>query len=390
MKQYNIDEYIQKSKEMKNTSAGGSPAYHFEDGVVLVCYHNLSRYGLARPEEEQVAMEANKKNAKGVRTPAHLVIKREEQGEENFCYVLQETAPGVTFDVYNAYNNDCKKQLELQEKLLNAPDLHYEKCIQDLCELWHMGLELKTKNIYYDDDLEKGGFTFIDLLEYDPTPLSPNSIADVNWLSKYIMTIYRSTMITKYSHPDSTEEERKKSQELFYRMVAKNFQIMERTIPNFSQFRRWILRTMPLDLLEVMKTSGVEVGNLELTDQELQQFSEFAKVIVKESLEKIATGKNTYWQILVNETRISLDAMGMFEACKYQKDNLRRALLLNGSEKDGWEFDRQIREGLETKVNAIFKLQLEKIAKESKNPNILSAKEAMDEENSQQERKKGK
>ena len=39
-----IDYYILQAVSMENTSDGGSPAYHFDD-VVLIKYHRRKRYG---------------------------------------------------------------------------------------------------------------------------------------------------------------------------------------------------------------------------------------------------------------------------------------------------------------------------------------------------------
>lgn len=57
-----IEEYITLSKTMKNTSDGGSPAYHFEDGTVLVKYSIPKKYNMSpRENEEEIAKIANKK-----------------------------------------------------------------------------------------------------------------------------------------------------------------------------------------------------------------------------------------------------------------------------------------------------------------------------------------
>ena len=66
--------------------------------------------------------------------------------------------------------NDPKKQLVLQQQLVDAHSIHYEKCVSDLCQLFNMGLELKSKNIFYDDK-QDGGFAFIDFLDYNETQL---------------------------------------------------------------------------------------------------------------------------------------------------------------------------------------------------------------------------
>jgi len=157
-----IDEYIQETANMENTSDGGSPAYHFDD-VCLIKYQGSIKYGHARQGAELVARKANEKNAIGVRTPAHLGIKRVIDGEKEICWVLQERAKGKSFSEY-CDNQDKKVQLNIQLRLANAPDAHYEKLVSDVCELFNFGLELKPKNMFYNENVQDGGFTIIDLL----------------------------------------------------------------------------------------------------------------------------------------------------------------------------------------------------------------------------------
>lgn len=173
----NIDYYIQKATDMENTSDGGSPAYHFDD-VCLIKYISPIKYGQVRKNAEQVAQIANEKNAKGVRTPAHLGIKRVIDSENHICWVLQEKAKGRNFGYY-CENRDSKVQLDMQSRLANAPDAHYEKLVSDFCELFNLGLELKSKNMFYDEALQDGGFTIIDLLGGTGEPLNPDSLRDV-------------------------------------------------------------------------------------------------------------------------------------------------------------------------------------------------------------------
>lgn len=84
-----IDEYIEEAKKMKNISAGGSPAYRFSDGVVLVVYFISKRFKvLPRENEEKIAQIINEKRKKGINTPYHLAIKRVETEKKfnMFCF----------------------------------------------------------------------------------------------------------------------------------------------------------------------------------------------------------------------------------------------------------------------------------------------------------------
>ena len=90
-----------------------------------------------------------------------MAIKRVTDEKDNICYVLQEKAKGASFNISNKYYNEPSKQLKVQELLLEAPDTVYEKCVSDLCELFNMGLELKEKNIFYDNSKDGAGFTLL-------------------------------------------------------------------------------------------------------------------------------------------------------------------------------------------------------------------------------------
>ena len=100
-----IEEYILKSKEMKNISEGGSCAYDFGD-YVLVQYACQTKYGIARDKEESVMEEVNKLS--GINTPLHVEVKRIDEGNINYCYVLQEKAKGISFAKY------CNNKPEMQ------------------------------------------------------------------------------------------------------------------------------------------------------------------------------------------------------------------------------------------------------------------------------------
>lgn len=367
-----IEEYILEAKNMKNTSDGGSEAYDF-GSVVLVKYSIPTKYGIARENEESVAVSANKMNANGVNTPRHLAIKRTYEGDNNICFVLQDKAKGISFTNY--CTSDPKLQLYYQEELAGAPDAHYEKCISDLAMLFHMGLELKPKNIFYDSSKDNGGFTFIDLLNYDSTPMNSDSIKDVLWLDKYARFISNFTQISPYNS-DASEEEKKRSLELSYQIRCKIFKAMEKVIPNFNKFRRWVLRTQSKELLSFFENNGIFVGDLSLTEEEYVQFDCYIEEIVSKCIEKISSGENKLWQIEVNEIRNMLNEMGMREAYSIHISNP----IKNRDEyEDEWELERAQRESLDALVKDKFNQRLIEVARVSTNSNILEAKKELEE-----------
>ncbi len=371
---YLIEDFIEQSLNMKNTSDGGSVAYHFSD-LVLVKYTRSIKYGKARENEELVAEKANEKNAKGVRTPAHLAIKRVIDGENEICWVLQERAKGRIFHDYCS-NDDNKVQLEMQSRLAEAPDKHYEKFISDVCELFNLGLELKSKNIFYDESLEDGGFTIIDLLKYSEIPFDPNSIKDVLYLCGMTQGIYNCSRVNPYDKK-ATEEDKKIDNEQYFQIRKKMFLAMERVIPNFEQHRRWVLRSMHQDLLEYFNQNGIEVGDLKLDDSEYIQFNQTAKAILDSSIEKIKSGKNEYWQIGANEIRIALDNWGMQDAWRYHKSNTKDRNSFNGEDSE-YEYKNACAEDLERMLNDVFDDQLDLLSNNITNPYILKAKEDLD------------
>lgn len=371
-----IDEYIEQVKQMENVSDGGSPAYSFGD-YVLVKYSTLSQYGLARDNEELIAEEANKKNRAGVNTPLHVAIKRVDDGKENVCWVLQEKAKGVSFTNYAYLKNTPQTQLRLQQELLDAPDYHYEKCLQDIAELFNMGLELKPKNIFYDNSRDNGGFTFIDLLNYDPTPLNPQFISDVLLLDKYAQAIFNCTCIGAYDKK-ANESEKKKSLEIYYRIRKKIFVAMEKVIPNFSKYRRWVLRSYSSDILQFFNENDVLVGDLSLNENEYKEFSEYIELIINQCFADISTGKYLFWQVKANEIRILLDNMGLINSWNYHDSNP----VQNPEDyEDEWEFNYASKKSLEDLVNKLFDERLCKAAENSNNEFILQAKRDLDERN---------
>ena len=370
----NIEDYIQQTINMENTSDGGSPAYHFDD-VVLVKYRGSIKYGQTREGAELIAQKANEKNGKGVRTPAHLAIKRVIDGEEEICWVLQERAKGRSFGDYCS-NKDSKIQLYMQSILANSPESHYEKFINDVCELFNLGLELKPKNMFYDESVQTGGFTIIDLLKFSGETFNPNSLKDVLHLCGMIQGVYNCSCISSYDKV-ATESDKMISQQQYFKIRQKIFIAMEKTIPNFEQHRRWILRSMPDEVLVFFANNGTYVGDLSLNDQEYEQFEQTVKNIVESSIQKIENGENVYWQIGANEIRRDLDQWGMQDAWRFHKSNNRDKNEFSGDLSD-YDYKRECTKDLEVNLNQLFEEQLDILSINSSNQLILQAKGELD------------
>lgn len=364
-----IDSYISQVDSKRNVSDGGSAAFNFGD-VILIKYTIPNKYGIARDCEEEVAKAANIKNSQGVRTPLHLEIKRTNNETENICWVLQEKAKGDSFLEYTLAKNNPTDQLIKQQELLDAPSSHYEKCVKDLCELFHMGIELKPKNIFYDKNKDTGGFTFIDLLGYDKTPLNSNSISDVLRLDKYIGFIYAFSTI--YEYQKGSLEEKQKSLELSLKIRLKIFKAMKKVIPNFEQFERWVLRSYPNVVQEYFKNNSIYKEDLTLTEKDYQQFDEFINNIINDWIKKIAMGSLNVAQIKLNEIRIKASEMGLFDAWKLHK----LSPIYNKEQyADEYDFESYRRNSLQNFIFDKFKEKLLSISKQNNNDYILQAKE---------------
>lgn len=373
----NIDDYIIRSSVMENKSDGNSPAFFFDDGLVLVQYGCKNEFGKARPNEEKVAEAVKEKKIKGVNTPLHLAVKRIENPVSNYCYVLQEKARGVSFSNYNPYNSkdrDTLAQLRLQKQLSEAPDYHYDKCIGDLCELFNMGLELKDKHIYYDK-AEDGGFSFVGLFGYDTTPLDFNSLEQILRLKKYSSFIYNVPYMSSF-FVDATDDEKEISNYLYLKIMMRVFNAMERVIPNFDQHRRWVLRTYTKEQLKFFHENGTLFEDLALTDEEYNKYNEFVSEITDRCLKKIASGNYELWQIRANEIKNDVESMGVADFWLYHDSNLQKREI-NETE---YEFRQRCKKDLELNVLKMFYQKLEILARspENTNQNIIRAQEEVD------------
>ena len=366
----NIDYYIEQSRNMNNTSDGGSAAYHFDD-VVLVKYSIPVKYGIARPNEEQTAEVANRLNEKGVRTPKHLAIKRVVEGNDNICYVLQQRAPGKCFSYYADIGKlEPIRHLARQKELLEAPDIHYENWVSDLMMMHNMGLELKYKNFFYDVN---EGFTIIDLLGYDEKNVDVNSLDEIDRLVKNAFIPSYSSQLSQYGK-NSTQEEKEQSYMLANMMRLRIFKAIRKMVPDFQRFEKWILRTFPNDYIEFFKQNGMQIDDLSLSEEEYKQFEEFIEIILDRCMKDIQSGKIKYWEVTANEIRNYNISYCLNEAWRVHRDN---SINLEDYE-DDYDYRSDSDHSLEKIMIERFNIMLENAFLISDNPNVLQAKEDMD------------
>ena len=374
----NIDYYIQQSANMPNTSVGGSPSFHFGD-VVLVKYplkrKDVVEYGKPpRKNEELVAEQANKKNVKGVRTPKHLAIKRVSEGEDEVCYVLQQAAQGRSFKEY-CQGKDFKALLVRQTALANAPDAHYERFVKDLCELKNLGMELKSKNLFYDEDAKNGGFTIIDLLDYSGEPFN-DSIEDVLSVKKGWECL-PNQMSLEFRYDGATEDEKNAGEQILLKIRHRFFLAMEKAIPDFKKHRRDVLRSMSEEELKYFEENGTVVGDLTLNLQEQKQFDLNLEVIADSAIKEIESGKSNLSQVLINKIGFYLNKTGMQNSWLYHPGN---DINRNDFENE-WDYEGARKEYLENGVKGIFYEKLYALTSDGKctNAALLQARAELDE-----------
>lgn len=326
-----INEYIEKTKNMVNSSDGGSKAFIFDDKV-LVCYESLTKYGIPRENEEEIMINVNRMNDIGVNTPKHLAMKREIIGEKSYCYVLQERAMGKCYNYYCKSNSPIE-QLKKQKEVLDAPDSHFEKYVSDLIKLFHYGLEPKPKNIFYDKEI---GFTTIDLLGIEnDKQFNYESLKDILYLFSLTYSILNNR-ISPYSK-DVSDDLKEVSEEMYYMTRYKIFNAIKKNIPNFEFFERFVLRSFDEETLEKFREYGLVDDDFLLNQSEEEYFETMLNYIAKDSLEKIRSGKYSLWHIKINEIRISLDGYGLTSSWLYHKDNKRKA----NEKPDDWDDDEE-------------------------------------------------
>lgn len=357
----NIDNYIELSKKMNNTSDGGSAAYHFDD-VVLVRYTNYNKYGLARENEELISIEANMKRNRGVNTPYHIAYKREVLDKENICWVLQERAKGVCFDNYTTYKNSVIEQLDKQMELLNLPQSIYDKLVSDIYELYNMGIELKPKNIYFDKEY---GFTIIDLLNYNSRTVDDNNLKDVMMLKRYVEAVFNSTTIGSYAKgcaPEIVD----KSKIISYGIKKKIYLSLQNKINNFDSIKRHILRTYSKEELDYFNIDE----DLNYNEEDYIFFNNIINNIINYYLNKIEVGQLSYSEVIINEIRITISQLGLKENFKYHKDYPK----LNKEDyEDEWEYNYVLDNYLNNLIYNLFDNKIEELSKVKDNLYITNA-----------------
>lgn len=373
-----IEEYIELSKKMENTSRGGAPSYIFkEDNVVLIEYAIDNKYGIARHMEEDVAIAANKKNSEGVNTPKHIAIARVTEGDYNYCYVLQELAKGKCMVDYKASYGNVQENIEGMKWSSQIPQEHIEKAIKDLMELFNMGLELKPKNFFYDPEY---GYTFIDLLGYAEKPKF-DSLLEMKRLFELIrQTTAMQYNVSKYDK-DATQQDINTFLNYKADLYNKIFIALSKVVPNFAQYKRYILRTLNVDVLLKMYQKGYLKEDLTLTPKEVEEYNMMVADIVRKNIKRLENGNTSYGNIMVNEIRIEMTSTGLTNSwlyhpeCKkidvsnldeYEKDRTREMVLLNNIYR---MFNKKIIELSSTSDNEYIQDAYHSILKKLKNIN---------------------
>ncbi len=350
-----IEEYLKQyqGKEIENISKGGSPAFLVDENLILVKYSSQNKYGLARESAEKVMQAVNSKNAKGINTPKHHAIHRVEIGENNHCLVLQEKAKGINLVEYSYSKNDIGTQYDLMKEFVSMPDSHIDKAILDICSLFNMGIELKEKNIFYDNSINDGGFIFIDFIAGDVKELDFTSIKDINFLTKFLGFL-KAPCLPTWSN-DYSDEEKLFSEQVFLTMHTRTFKSLERVIPNFIIYRRDILRSYNEKQLNNLRDSGVEFDNLNLTSDELFIFEEKCKNIVKESISDYLKGNIKISDIHINKIRLDLEYNFMFKNWEHNKSNTIKLENFNNN----YEYEKESRCMLQDTLKMMFNTAVE-------------------------------
>ncbi len=201
-----------------------------------------------------------------------------------------------------------------QEKIIaNAPSAFYEKCIHDLRDTMQEGY--KPRRIVYDFSMENRGFLFNNT-NY-AIPVNVDSLKGVMQLRKIIGTLYGKGIPTT----GMTEEMKQEEQEYRNQTMYKTFTAMEKVIPNFEKYRRWVLRTYNPEELTYLSQHGVQIGDLTLNNNEQEEFANIVNTIVDNSIEKIDSGNFKYGQITAYEIPLAIRDWSLASAWTYHPAN---------------------------------------------------------------------
>ena len=304
-----IDEAILKSKNMENSSHGGSECFDFGDSV-LVRYIEEIEYlkdgKRARGEAEDIMEAINKKADKGVNTPRHLAVKREVEGNMDVCYVLQEKCPGLNGrvialrDVKNGIS--YSEAIETLEKIANYPFEHYKKLVSDSCELFEMGYEGKDKNMFYDSN---SGFWFIDFLENNTDYIfDSNDIFKVFELVKERMFKPITLCPFLFYNLRLSSEEEKNFNKLKYSIKAKTFLAIKEVLPIFSRYEKFYLLKEEEGFKHYLMDNNVVSYDLfSVTKEDYDLFNELYLTVLDKLLYRIIDKGEKFWSVECNDIR---------------------------------------------------------------------------------------
>ena len=125
-----------------------------------------------------------------------------------------------------------------------------------------------------------------------------------------------------YSYGEDIDEEILANSSILSKKIHMKLLInMEKVIPDFNKYKRWLLRCCYKEELRFFKDNGYLNEDLSLTEEEYKLFNEYIENIIKQCFNKLSSGKLKYWQVSANEIRNSLDAMKLPESWRYHKDN---------------------------------------------------------------------
>ena len=321
-----IDSAIRESKNKQNISDGGSKCFDFKD-VVLVRYTNYLKYlkngNHAREKSEEIMEAVNKKVDKGVNTPRHIAVKRQVEGDEDVCYVLQEKCPGVNCASKSKYGVSFDEMYESLKFIFNIPFEHYQKLIADGFELFEMGYEAKNKNLFYDLD---SGFWYIDFLDNEKDYVfDPNDIKKVFEALNY--RIPKIVNIASYTRYDEklTEEQQTIKNELTYAIEAKTLLAIKSLLPNFERYEKFFLLDKSDDYKKyLMKKNIVNKDLINIDSDDYEVFDELYEITLNILIDKVVNKGVSFWNIDVNDIRndsLLFKLQTFFEKSKYNSLN---------------------------------------------------------------------
>lgn len=318
-----INEAIERSKNMENISDGGSECFDFGD-VILVRYTALLKYvkdNYRSRENEEVVMEGvNQKIQNGVNTPKHLAMKRTIEEDRDVCYVLQEKCKGINCASMSEYGASYDKMISDLEFVYNIPFEHYKKLISDGCQLYDMGYEKKNKNLFYD---EETGFWYIDLLNYHKdNPFDINNPIKVFEALRYrIPNPIQIASTVKYNEVLS-EEQKEKRDLLEYSIEAKNLLAIKSIIPDFERYEKFYLFSKSDGLKRYLMDQGIVSKDLfRFENDDYPIFDELYEIVINQIIDKIVNKGEKFWSIEANDIKNDSNLFCLIQMWALHKNN---------------------------------------------------------------------